>query len=393
MNQWTSLQNIRSILEKKWERGIILQETLFPKDLFPLRITLRGPTAAELSDHFSEAREWVSQFINEDKKKFFEIQWDQINNRVLGVNEIPVAVQFDSSEQLVKYLGKTCDFELFSKLTNQLLDPFPQLKSWLHKNSLSVLELASVWEKLIRVVHWIKANPIPGIYIRQMDITDVDTKFVEKYKKLLGEWLDVLLDPSEIFTEHTGVKGFEQRYGFLSKPLQIRFRLLDKDLYIQGLSDLTVRSDEFGSLEPAVETIFITENDVNGLAFPELKNAIVIFGRGYGFDSLKNAHWFRDKKIFYWGDIDTHGFAILNQFRMLFPQTVSMLMDRETLTNHKKHWVSESAPVNAQLSNLTEEELSLYKDLVDNKYGNSVRLEQEVISYDLVIDFLKVCGC
>jgi hypothetical protein len=159
------------------------------------------------------------------------------------------------------------------------------------------------------------------------------------------------------------------------------------------LSDLTVRSDEFGSLEPAVETIFITENDVNGLAFPELKNAIVIFGRGYGFDSLKNAHWFRDKKIFYWGDIDTHGFAILNQFRMLFPQTVSMLMDRETLTNHKKHWVSESAPVNAQLSNLTEEELSLYKDLVDNKYGNSVRLEQEVISYDLVIDFLKVCGC
>jgi hypothetical protein len=393
MNQWTSLQKIRSILEKKWERGIFLQEALFPKDLFPLRITLRGPTAAELSDHFSEAREWVSQFINEDKKKFFEIQWDQINNRVLGVNEIPVAVQFDSSEQLVKYLGKTCDFELFSKLTNQLLDPFPQLKSWLHKNSLSVLELASVWEKLIRVVHWIKANPIPGIYIRQMDITDVDTKFVEKYKKLLGEWLDVLLDPSEIFTEHTGVKGFEQRYGFLSKPLQIRFRLLDKDLYIQGLSDLTVRSDEFGSLEPAVETIFITENDVNGLAFPELKNAIVIFGRGYGFDSLKNAHWFRDKKIFYWGDIDTHGFAILNQFRMLFPQTVSMLMDRETLTNHKKHWVSESAPVNAQLSNLTEEELSLYKDLVDNKYGNSVRLEQEVISYDLVIDFLKVCGC
>ncbi len=389
MNQWTSPKRIRSILENKWNRGIFLQEALFPESLFPLRIPLRGPTAAELSDHFSEAQSWVSQFINDGKKKGFEVQWQQINHRLLGTNEIPIAVQFDSLEQVVKYLGKSSDFELFTKLTDQLLQQFPQLSLWLKKNSLSVVELAPVWEKLINVAHWIKDHPRPKIYIRQMSIPDVDTKFVEKYKKLLGEWLDLLLDTTAILPESTGVKGFEKRYGFLSKPVQVRLRFLDRDLYIQGLSDLTIRSDEFSSLESKVETVFITENDINGLAFPDVKLAMVLFGRGYGFDFLKDAGWLRDKRIYYWGDIDTHGFAILNQFRSVFPQAVSMLMDRETLTTHKEQWVNESAPVCAVLENLTEEELSLYKDLVDNRYGDSVRLEQEVISYVRLIDYLK----
>lgn len=389
MNQWTSLQRIRSILESKWNRGIFLQESLFPENLFPLRIPLRGPTASELSDHFSEAQSWVSQFTNDGKRKFFDVQWNQINHRLLGTNEIPVAVLFDSLEQVVKYLGKSRDFELFGKLTSELLQKFPQMSSWLQKNSLSVVELAPVWEKLINVAHWIKNHPKPNIYIRQMSITDVDTKFVEKYKKIIGEWLDVILDQSDILPEFTGVKGFELRYGFLSKPAQIRFRFLDKDLYIQGISDLSIRADEFCSLESAVETVFVTENDINGLAFPDVKYAMVLFGRGYGFDILKDARWLQDKKIYYWGDIDTHGFAILNQFRSVFPQAVSMLMNRETLTAHKEQWVNESASVNATLENLTEEELSLYKDLIDNKYGDSVRLEQEVISYDRLINCLR----
>jgi hypothetical protein len=55
--------------------------------------------------------------------------------------------------------------------------------------------------------------------------------------------------------------------------------------------------------------IFITENEINGLAFPDLPDGIVVFGLGYALDRLAAASWMADRAIHYWGDIDTHGFA------------------------------------------------------------------------------------
>ncbi|WP_086857067.1 Wadjet anti-phage system protein JetD domain-containing protein [Amycolatopsis lexingtonensis] len=47
------------------------------------------------------------------------------------------------------------------------------------------------------------------------------------------------------------------------------------------------------------------------------------------------------KNLVYWGDIDTHGFAILNRVRRSFECTGSMLMDRATLLAHEGQWVGE----------------------------------------------------
>lgn len=65
-----------------------------------------------------------------------------------------------------------------------------------------------------------------------------------------------------------------------------------------------------------------------------MPRAMVIFGAGYGFDNLAEARWLGMLEIHYWGDIDTHGFAILNQLRKYFPHAQSLLMDRETLLAH-----------------------------------------------------------
>jgi hypothetical protein len=153
-----------------------------------------------------------------------------------------------------------------------------------------------------------------------------------------------------------------------------------------------VTVDEFCRLDLAVETVFVTENDINGLAFPEFKRAIVIFGRGYGFDTLSQAEWMMAKSIWYWGDIDTHGFSTLNQFRKLFPQTQSLLMDRATLISHQAHWVTESRPTLSDLPHLTGEEAALYDDLRTNRLGTALRLEQEYVAFDtlkLVLDRLR----
>jgi hypothetical protein len=130
--------------------------------------------------------------------------------------------------------------------------------------------------------------------------------------------------------------------------------------------------------------VFVIENDINCLSFPPAKDAMVIFGRGYGFEFLAGAFWLRTKKIWYWGDIDTHGFAILSQFREYFPESRSFLMDRNVLLKCRDRWSAETEQSAAVPSRLNEEEMRFFLDLKENKFGTSVRLEQELIPFDMV---------
>ncbi len=43
---------------------------------------------------------------------------------------------------------------------------------------------------------------------------------------------------------------------------------------------------------------------------------------------LAQADWLARCQVSYWGDIDTHGFAILDQLRTYIPHAHSLLMDR-----------------------------------------------------------------
>ena len=58
-----------------------------------------------------------------------------------------------------------------------------------------------------------------------------------------------------------------------------------------------------------------------------------------------------------------------------------MLMDRVTLLAHDAQWVREPKPVNAALPLLDGDEAALYRDLVEDALGPSVRLEQERVSF------------
>jgi hypothetical protein len=161
----------------------------------------------------------------------------------------------------------------------------------------------------------------------------------------------------------------------------VRFRMLDSRLYIDGLSDLTVITNEFARLSFPVKRVFITENEINFLAFPESAESMVIFGSGYGFDHLTPAEWLRHKEMFYWGDIDTHGFAILDQLRGHFPTVRSLLMDRATLLAHQDFWAKEDRPTNRDMERLEPEEKSLYDDLRQDRLAPALRLEQERIGF------------
>jgi hypothetical protein len=106
-------------------------------------------------------------------------------------------------------------------------------------------------------------------------------------------------------------------------------------------------------------------------------------------DVLEPLGWLADLDLVYWGDVDTHGFAILNRLRHRFGHARSMLMDRATLLAHRGQWVTEPRPTAAVLDLLDAEEAELYRDLVNGSFGPSVRLEQERIRFAAIEQALE----
>ena len=148
--------------------------------------------------------------------------------------------------------------------------------------------------------------------------------------------------------------------------------------------DIGVTQAAFAQLAPAVHNVFITENEVNFLAFPQVPGGMVVFGAGYGFEALADAQWLHRCAVYYWGDIDTHGFAILDQLRATLPHAQSLLMDRATLLAHTAHWGEEPQPLLRNLPWLTAEEGALFDDLRDNRLQTRLRLEQERVGFGWV---------
>jgi hypothetical protein len=384
MTTWTKPEDIRLKLRHEWEKGRIQATILGGEAIFPLRIPLRGPSTQDLSRQFPAAREWIASLAAAAKEQAglsYTLEWREIQHRQLGRNRIPVAAIIETEEDALTMIGKKRDATLLRQLATTILNEFPELGPWIVKHPHLVLRSAELWPRLLSLLGQIAQNPRPGVYLRSLNIPGIDTKFIEQHRGLLGELLDIVLLPESIDRQYTGKGGFEQRYGFKPKPVMVRFRMLDQRLCINGLSDLTVVNDEFAGLSLPVKRVFITENEINFLAFPECAESMVIFGSGYGFDHLTPAEWLRDKEMFYWGDIDTHGFAILDQLRSRFPTARSLLMDRDTLLSHRDFWGKEESPTNRELERLKPEEKSLYDDLRHDRLAPALRLEQERIGF------------
>ncbi len=148
--------------------------------------------------------------------------------------------------------------------------------------------------------------------------------------------------------------------------------------------DITLDAESFAALDLPVRRAFITENETNFLALPPMDGSLVIFGAGYGWDALARAQWLNHCELHYWGDIDTHGFAILDQLRSRFDHVESFLMDRATLLAHESLWGEEPDQVLHELPRLSAAERALFDDLRDNRIRSRLRLEQEMIGFGWV---------
>ncbi|MCC5857150.1 MAG: hypothetical protein JJT90_03275 [Ectothiorhodospiraceae bacterium] len=383
---WTTPGDLRQQLLRLWERGDWLSARVRGERIFPRTLRLRRPGSRELAQDFAAVRQWVQELQAHSRSARgygYEITWRRVNHRVHGANDLPDGAVIPTEDDGLRLIGRQREAERFRCLVDETLRRFPSLTDWLVRRPQQLLAEAEAWPRILDVLSWFQANPNPRIYLRQLDIPGVDTKFIEGRRKLLSELLDAALPDQAVNRKVSGTRGFEQRYGLLGKPPLVRFRVLDVRLRIQGLSDLSVPAREFGELRLPVRRVFITENEINGLAFPEHPGSLVIFGLGYGLDRLAGVHWLQQVEVYYWGDIDTHGFAMLNRLRTRLPHARSLLMDQETLEAHRELWGAEphGKRFTGVLPNLTASEQAVYRALRDNAFGDCLRLEQERVGY------------
>lgn len=381
---WTRAVELRAQLQKLWNRGEMLACLVTGDSLFPKRLQLKVPTSAEMASRFDEVRVWISELR---AMPHCRVEMRVFRHRLFGANAVPEEVWIDSVEDALELLGKRRVYARFTELLEVTRTRQPRLLEWLAKRPLRAVELSDDWHRLLEIVSWLENHPRPGVYLRQVDIPGVHSKFIEAYRALLTELLDIVLPPEAIDSSFIGVSRFAQRYGFRDKPVRIRFRMLDPDhalLSCRSEQDITLDAESFARLAPKVSRVFITENEINFLAFPQLTNSMAIFGAGYGFEMLSNAEWLSRCHIHYWGDIDSHGFAILDQLRSRFDHVESFLMDRRTLLAFEAHWGVEEKQTLRNLPRLNQEERALFNDLRDNRLRKNLRLEQEKVGFGWV---------
>ncbi|WP_144111318.1 Wadjet anti-phage system protein JetD domain-containing protein [Paraburkholderia sp. BCC1886] len=382
---WTTPDELRAQVNRLWERGELLGNLALESSSFPKRLVLKGPTSMEIAERFDEVREWSGSLRG---MPHCRVEMREFRHRVFGANALPNEAWVDSFDEAVALIGKQRDAARFAALLSMTNAREPRLVPWLARKPLRALELAGIWERMLDVCAWIERHPRPNVYLRQIDIADVHTKFIESQRSVLAELFELILPGEAVDAERSGSSQFSLRYGFRDKPLRIRFRMLDasKALFQPGTTeqDITLDAVSFARLDPDVSRVFITENEVNFLAFPAVADSMVVFGAGYGFEMLAGASWLVERRVFYWGDIDTHGFAILDQLRGLLGHVESFLMDRETLMAFASLWDREEKQTVRDLPRLTQAERALYDDLRDNRLRANIRLEQERVGFGWV---------
>ena len=385
---WTTLADLRAQVQRRWDQGEWLAQLIAPGDLLPLCLALRGPSSSDLSLRFDEVRTWAAG-LQPASSLGCRLVMREVRHRVIGHNSLPGEAWVDALDDALRLIGKAREARAFAALLSTTRQRQPALLAWLQRQPLRALALADRWSQLLDIVAWLQAHPRPGIYLRQVDLPGIHSKFIEAERAVLAELLDLTLPTQAIDSTASGVGRFAQRYGFRDKPLRVRLRFLDpqQPAWVPGGdADYSLSQDAFSRLAPNTQRVFITENEINFLAFPPTAGSLLVFGAGYGFDALAQAAWLQRCAVHYWGDIDTHGFAILDQLRAHVPHAQSFLMDRATLFEHQAHWTDEPQPTLRDLPRLNDDERRLYDDLRWQRLRDEpLRLEQERIGFGWVL--------
>jgi hypothetical protein len=352
------------------------------EDEWPLNLPLGAPDEREAQRQPEAVRSWIAawQTLAGTPAGAGEIVWCQRHWHTLGTQRLPERLLLHNAESVAAWLGEGQRWQRASVRYRHLAARWPLLSARLTRyfDMLADWEAAEI-QRLEDLLAWLETNPRSNLYPRQLPIGGIDSKWLEGRTPVIADLVSALQEDAG------GDLGFYERCGLRPLPHTVRLCILDETLRRRagGLGDITARLDDLAALDLPASRIFIVENLQTGLAFGGHPGAVVFMAMGYGVGALGRLPWVMRAACTYWGDLDTHGLAILSRARLQLPHLQSALMDEGTLLGHRDLWVSENPQyATAELPLLTPPEQAVYGGLKQQRWGTNVRLEQERIAWD-----------
>lgn len=342
-----------------------------------LVVPLNPPTERAVLASLGAAIAWSRQWEGVDGVLWAQRQWPSA-----GSQRVPERLVLRGADAITAFAGpaRLREWRLIEARAETLRSTFASASTSstfaaaVRTHARTILELEPVdFDRLVHVVSWLVEHPASGWRVRQLPIRGVDTKWLGRHRAVVESL-------------HAALTGGES-LGLLPAPSLVRVRFLDPALRPGGLGDVASPIDDLAALDVRPDVVLVFENLETVLALPPLPGAVVIHGGGFGAgDRLSRIPWVAGGRVVYWGDLDSHGFAILNQLRSTLPKVTSVLMDTAALLAHRDLWVPEPKPAVGEFPLLARNEQEALARL--RSEGN-VRLEQERIEWAYALNAVR----
>ena len=314
----------------------------------------------------------------------YSVEWEERRSRQLGRNMFPKRIAFETQEDFLRFIGRQSEFTVFVDAVQRLRAEFPKLENWHRLHRQELIDSATELDGLLSVLRCFHAHPLPNCFARELPLP-VDTKFIERHKRILFEWFDITLPPHAIRSYET---QFERRFGLRYAEPHLLVRLLDPAFQVElkfPCMELSLPLGALSQLPVSQARVLIVENKVNLLTLPPLPRTIALGGLGGAVTLLRDVGWLNSIPLIYWGDVDVDGLNILASLRALFPQTHSLFMDEATLDRFSALTTSGNGRDIEPPPLLTNVEAQAFLRC----HSGNLRLEQERIPHSALLQKLQ----
>lgn len=378
-------------LDKKyWQNRKNLKALLKGEMDFPLqKISLKMPsTSSQVQNNLVKIQEFVQAWkIFEVEYLLCNIEYQAKNFQQFGLLTLPKYLLIEHRQALIELFApeNKSQLQIIQSRINYIINTLNQVFEFDIKefwrfliDNLENFEHLSDDEihQLLQLLPQLKYGMGQGLYLRNLAISGVDTKFIEQHFKLIELLLNYLYE-NKIY-QCGGLLVWlncqeKPSDWLLVKPLCQKTQSNLANLPILRLNSQTLLGYELPS-----NNILVVENEQSCLALTHIPNTIAVAGGGKNVNWLK-AEWLKHKKVYYWGDIDSDGLFILSLARQYCPHMIALMMDKNTVLIHQHLMVNDSGLINEVPLFLMADEKALFIALKNGEFmGN--RLEQERLS-------------
>jgi len=344
-----------------------------------LKIALRPPSEREALTDQASAERWAREWDGVDILPGVHVDWEERSWARVGRQRVPVRLRLATPDAVAAFVGGEPERswtrlrDRADAVLGQLCDS-ASLRHAIRKHAAELLAFeASRFDTVLDVASWLIDNPVRGLRPRQLPIRGVDTKWFKDHRSIVTHLVNAV----------TG----EDDLGIVVADPLIRVRVLDDDLLDGGPADFAAPAAVLAASAYEPDGVFVFENLESVLAMPPWPGAIAVHGGGHAIDVVRALPWVRDSPVVYWGDLDSHGFAILHRLRSHHARVTTALMDTETLLGHRDLWVADPKPQRGTFDTLTTSERAALERL---RAEGDMRMEQERIPWTTAFAQLQV---